>query len=155
MQRIKQNFNASAASAAPTSAFPASADLIDIGTELAKEHQDAFLRNDRDALRRICLAELNITPHSEDALMKTASLPTQLETVKTGGGYLLVHREGKHWLLPEFHILTRCTTNQPAKGIFSYQRENISTGELRRPAEVRAVGDLWEVVRLGVIAVPA
>jgi hypothetical protein len=155
MQRIQQDFNALAASATPTSAFPASANLIDIGTKLAKEHQDAFFRHDHAALRRISLAELNITPHSKDTLMKSTSRPTQLETVKTGGSYLLIHREGKHWLLPEFQILTRCTTNQPAMGIFSYQRENISTAELRRPAEVRAVGDIWEVVRLGIIAVPA
>jgi hypothetical protein len=41
-----------------------------------------------------------------------------------------------------------------AKGIFGLQREAISALELRRPAEVKPVGDLWEVVTLGVIAAP-
>lgn len=121
---------------------------------LVQEYQEAFYRSDRSALRRMLPDELNITQHSEDALMKTSSIPTQLEIVKTGGSYLLLHRDGHHWLVPEFQILTSFTTNQLAKGIFSYERENISTAELRRPAEVREVNGLWEVVNMGVIAVP-
>jgi hypothetical protein len=128
--------------------------IHDPETSLTDEYQEAFFRGDRSALRRMMPDELNITQHSEDALMKTASIPTQLEIVKTGGSYLLIHREGKHLLVPEFQILTSFTTNQLAKGIFSYQRENISIAELRRPAEVREVGGLWEVVTMGVIAVP-
>jgi hypothetical protein len=128
--------------------------IHDPATSLTNEYQEAFFRGDRSALRRMMPDELNITQLSEDALMKTASLPTQLEIVKTGGSYLLIHREGKHFLVPDFQILTSFTTNQLAKGIFSYQKENVSTAELRRPAEVRDVGCLWEVVTMGVIAVP-
>ena len=128
--------------------------LQDPATSLTNEYQEAFFRNDRSALRRMMSDELNITQHSENALMKTASIPTQLEIVKTGGSYLLIHREGRHLLVPDFQILTSFTTNQLAKGIFSYERENVSTAELRLPAEVRDVGGLWEVVTMGVIAVP-
>jgi hypothetical protein len=128
--------------------------IHDPATSLTDEYQEAFFRGDRSVLRRMMPDELNITQHSEDALMKTASVPTQLEIVKIGGSYLLIHREGKHLLVPDFQTLTSFTTNQLAKGIFSYQRENISIAELRRPAEVRDVGGLWEVVTMGVIAVP-
>jgi hypothetical protein len=128
--------------------------LDDPATSLTNEYQEAFFRGDRSALRRMMPDELNITQHSEDALMKTASLPTQLEIVKTGGSYLLIHREGRHLLVPDFQTLTSFTTNQLAKGIFSYERESVFTAELRLPAEVRDVGGLWEVVTMGVIAVP-
>jgi hypothetical protein len=126
----------------------------DPGESVAKDYQDAYFRNDRAALRRLMNEELNITQNSEDALMKTSSFPTQLEVVKAGGSYLLIHRAGRHWLVPEFQILSSFTTNQLAKGIFSYDREGISSAELRRPAEVRDLGGLWEVVVMGVIAVP-
>ncbi len=128
--------------------------LEDPATSLTNAYQEAFFRSDRSALRRMMPDELNITQHSEDALMKTASIPTQLEIVKTGGSYLLIHREGRHFLVPDFQILTSFTTNQLPKGIFSYERENVSTAEMRLPAEVRDVGGLWEVVTMGVIAVP-
>ena len=129
--------------------------LVDPAESIAVDYQDAFYRSDRSVLKRLMSEELNITQDSEDALMKSSSLPTKLEVVKTGGSYLLIQRDGRHWLVPEFQILTSFTTSQLAKGIFSYAKENISTAELRRPAEVRELGSLWEVVTMGVIAVPA
>jgi hypothetical protein len=138
-----------------TSLTPEEKPLVDPADSIAVDYQDAFYRGDRSVLRRLMSEELNITQDSEDALMKSSSLPTKLEVVKTGGSYLLIQRDGRHWLVPEFQILTSFTTSQLAKGIFSYAKENISTAELRRPAEVRDVGSLWEVVTMGVIAVPA
>jgi cytoskeletal protein RodZ len=130
------------------------ASSLNPGKLLASEYQEAFYRSDRTFLRRIITHELNITQTSEDILMKSAALPTQLEVVKTGGSYLLIQRDDKNWLVPDFQSLTSFTTNQLSKGIFTYIKEHISTAELREPAEVRECGFLWEVVSMGVIAVP-
>ena len=121
---------------------------------LVEEYQTAFFRGDRAALRNMSSDQLIITQSSEDYLMKTSVPPTQLEVVQNGGTYLLIRRDDRHWLVPEFQILTSFTTTQPAKGIFTYHRESISAAELRWPAEVKEVGGLWEVVNVGLIAVP-
>ena len=129
--------------------------LEDLVASMVIEYQTAFSRSDRPALRSMSSDQLNITWNSEESLVKTSILPTQLEVVQNGGSYLLVHRYDRHWLVPEFPILNSFTTVQPNKGIFAYQRENISTAELRWPAEVREMGGLWEVVNMGLIAVPS
>jgi hypothetical protein len=128
--------------------------LEDLVASLVEEYQTAFFRGDRSALRNMSSDQLNITQSSEDYLMKTSAPPTQLEVVQNLGTYLLIHRNDCHWLVPEFQILASFTTFQPARGIFAYERENISAAELRWPAEVREVGGLWEVVSMGIIAVP-
>lgn len=125
-----------------------------VAMSLAKHYQVAFHRNDRQALRRLASKQLNITQDSENLLMKSTGLPTRLEVVQNGGSYLLAQTDDSNWLVPEFQILSSFTTNQLAKGIFTYDRENISAAELRRPAEVREVGGYWEVVNTGIIAVP-
>jgi hypothetical protein len=129
--------------------------LKDLVASLVEEYQTAFFRGDRSSLRNMSSDQLNITQSSEDSLVKTSVLPTLLEVVQNGGSYLLISRDDRHWLVPEFQILTSFTTTQPAKGIFAYHRENISTADLRWPAEVREVGGLWEVVNMGLIAVPS
>ena len=129
--------------------------LGDLVASLVEEYQTAFFRGDRSALRNMSSDQLNITQSSEDSLVKTSVLPTLLEVVQNGGSYLLIRRDDRHWLVPEFQILTSFTTTQPAKGIFTYHRENISKADLRWPAEVREVGGLWEVVNMGLIAVPS
>jgi hypothetical protein len=126
----------------------------DLVASVVEEYQAAFFRGDRSALRIITSDQLNITQNSEDSLMKISTLPTQLEVVQNGGSYRLIHINNQHWLVPEFQILASFTANQLAKGIFNYDRENISAAELRWPAEVREVGGLWEVIAMGVIAVP-
>ncbi|WP_353079340.1 hypothetical protein, partial [Synechococcus lacustris] len=128
--------------------------LEDLVASLVEEYQTAFFRGDRAALRNMSSDQLIITQSSEDYLMKTSVPPTQLEVVQNGGTYLLIRRDDRHWLVPEFQILTSFTTTQPAKGIFTYHRESISAAELRWPAEVKEVGGLWEVVNVGLIAVP-
>ena len=139
----------------PALAVLGATSIVSIGTKLAKEYQDAFYRNDRTRLTRMSLSELNITQDSEDDLLKNGSSPTQFEVVKAGGSYYLIQSDQSHWLVPSFQILSHLKTNKPKKGIFNYSPASIARAELRRPAEVRAVGDVWEVVRLGVIAVPA
>jgi hypothetical protein len=128
--------------------------LEDLVASMVIEYQTAFSRCDRPALRSMTSDQLNITQSSEVSLMGTSVPPTQLEVVKNGGTYLLVHRYDRHWLVPEFLILSSFTTVQPNKGIFAYQRENISTAELRWPAEVKEINGLWEVISMGIIAVP-
>ena len=128
--------------------------LEDLVASLVQEYQTAFFRCDRPALRSMTSDQLNITRNSEESLVKTSILPTQLEVVQNGGGYLLICRDDRRWLVPEFPILSSFTTVQPNKGIFAYQRENISTAELRWPAEVKEINGLWEVISMGIIAVP-
>jgi len=128
--------------------------LEDLIASLVEEYQTAYFRGDRPALRNMSSDQLNITQSSEGSLMGTSVPPTQLEVVKNGGTYLLVHRYDRHWLVPEFQILTSFTTTQPAKGIFAYDREGVSKAELRRPAEVKEINGLWEVLSMGIIAVP-
>ena len=102
--------------------------------------------------------ELIVSGETADAWIRgVANVVPKLELVKGGGNYLLIRQTG-NWLFPTFQSMNRLSSNQPsprfAKGIFVLQREAISTPELRRPAEVKPVGDLWEVVTLGVIALP-
>jgi hypothetical protein len=99
--------------------------------------------------------QLNITLNSEEALMRSTNAPTQLEVVQTGGSYLLIQQDTKNWLVPDFQTLSSFTTNQLKKGIFTYIHEPISEAVLRRPAEVKDIGGLWEVVTMGVIAIPS
>ena len=128
-------------------------DLVD---HLVSEYHSAYLRRDHAGLLAMSSDhQFNITLDSEKSLLINRSFPTQLEVVKSGGSYLLIQRHERNWLVPEYQILTSFTTTQPAKGIFTYRPENVSTAELIRPAEVKQVGRLWEVVTMGIIAVPS
>ena len=128
-------------------------DLVD---HLVSEYHSAYLRRDHAGLLAMTSDhQFNITFDSEDSLSKNLGIPTQLEVVKSGGSYLLIQRHERNWLVPEFLVLTSFTNNKPAKGIFAYRPENVSTAELIRPAEVKQIGRLWEVVTMGIIAVPS
>ena len=119
------------------------------------KYQDAFSRDDRSALRQMVSDEMSITQDCEQALLRgTASASTQLQIDKQGGSYLLIRQDNKNWLVPTFLTLKSFTTIQPAKGLFVYERDNVSSAELRRPAEVREDRGVWEVVNMGVVAVP-
>jgi hypothetical protein len=63
---------------------------------VVEEYQAAFFRGDRSALRSITSDQLNITQNSENSLMKTSTLPTQLEVVQNGGSYHLIHINNQH-----------------------------------------------------------
>jgi hypothetical protein len=123
-------------------------------TSISADYMNAFFRNDQSTLRMMIHAELNITLKSEDDLMKSTTLPTQLEVARSTGSYLLIRRGGRHWLVPTFQVLKNFTTNQPAKGIFAYVKDSVPAVELRQPAEVNERGCVWEVVNMGIIAVP-
>jgi hypothetical protein len=119
------------------------------------KYQEAFSRDDRSALRQMVSAEMSITQDCEQALLRgTASASTQLQIDKQGGSYLLIRQDNKNWLVPTFLTLKSFTTIQPAKGLFVYEPDNVSSAELRRPAEVREDRGVWEVVNMGVVAVP-
>lgn len=120
------------------------------------EFHSAYLRRDYAGLLAMASGRhLNITSDSEASLVKMHGFPTQLEAVNSGGSYLLIQRHDRNWLVPEFSVLTGFRTSKPAKGIFTYRPENVSTAKLLRPAEVKQVGGLWEVVTMGIIAVPS
>ena len=120
------------------------------------KYQDAFSRDDRSALRQMVSDEMSITQDCEQALLRApASATTQLQIDKQGGSYLLIRQDNKNWLVPTFKTLKSFTTIQPAKGLFDYERDNVSSAELRRPAEVMEDRGVWVVVNMGVVAVPA
>lgn len=122
---------------------------------ITKEFQAAAQNRDRSLLRRITTAELNITSESEDSLIRgSVSHATQLRSVPGGGSYVLITVEERNWLFPTFLTLESFNTNQPAKGIFAYERQLVSSAELKLPAEVKEVGGLWEVVKQGIVIVP-
>lgn len=122
---------------------------------IIKDFQAATQNRDRSLLRRITTAELNITSESEDSLVRgSLSHTTQLRSVPGGGSYVLIAVETRNWLFPTFLTLESFNTNQPAKGIFTYERQLVSSAELKVPAEVREVGGLWEVVKQGTVIVP-
>ena len=133
-----------------------SAPTVDPAKELAAFFQEAFNRNDLSALSSMAPEEMNVTMETEDALCKSISpVKTRLNIVKGGGSYLLIHQGEKDWLIPTFLTFGGFLASQPSKGIFSYARESVATVELRLPAEVKEVGSVWEVVSMGVVAVPA
>ncbi|MEB3242353.1 MAG: hypothetical protein VKO44_01820 [Cyanobacteriota bacterium] len=146
-----------AAQSAPAAQAAAVAAPADLAASLAAQFQEAFQRNDRLALRAMADQEMNITARSEDALARrVGTVVTQLQVVDGGGSFLLIARDGSHWLVPSFQTLASYQTSQPAKGLFTYEREPaIATVELRRAAKVRESGGVWEVEAMGVVAVPA
>jgi hypothetical protein len=131
--------------------------LNDQSISIVSSYRNALNRGDRSLLRKIYTQQLVITDESEEALLNSFSSPTRLAAVGSGGSYLLVPSIddiGRAWILPDWRTLESFTNNRPNKGIFSYRTEaNLFLAELRQPAEVRQVGELWEVVTMGVIAV--
>jgi hypothetical protein len=139
-----------------SAALSAPAPTVDPAKALAAFFQEAFNRNDRSALQSKAPEEMNVTTETENALANpTANVTTRLEIVKGGGSYLLIHQGEKHWLIPTFSTLRGFLTSQPSKGIFSFEREINTNLELRLAAEVKEAGSVWEVVSMGVVAVPA
>jgi hypothetical protein len=135
--------------------LPIQAIPIETPYQLVSEYQQALDRGERSFPASLFLAELNITQAAEDALIRSSNVPTQLKTVPGGGSFLLVGgKDHRHWLVPSFNTLSSFKSNRPNKRIFSYEAQIVQTPELRQPAEVKQVGDLWEVVTMGVIAVP-
>lgn len=149
--------HATPAPTAPTALAAPVAAAADPAAGLAAQFQEAFQRNDRLALRAMADQEMNITARSEDALARrVGTVVTQLQVVDGGGSFLLIARDGSHWLVPSFQTLASYQTSQPAKGLFTYEREPaIATVELRRAAKVRESGGVWDVEAMGVVAVPA
>jgi hypothetical protein len=130
--------------------------IADPASVIADRYQDAVIRDDRSALRQMVSYEMSITQDSEQDLLRgTINSTTQLQIDKQGGSYLLICHDNKNWLVPTSLTLKSFTTIQPAKGLFVYERDNVSSAELRRPAEVREDRGVWEVVNMGVVAVPA
>jgi hypothetical protein len=139
----------------PTTLSAETTPKSDPAQELVAFFHDAFYRNDRSALRTLNPQELIITEDTENNLVRRiANTVTQLQIVNGGGSYFLIDKGGSHWLLPTFQTLIGFTSSQPAKGIFSFHPESVSRAELRYPAEIKEVGGLWQVINMGVVAIP-
>lgn len=122
-----------------------------------QQYQDALESGSKQALRQLQFKELNITSECENQLAKgTSGEGTRLETVVSGGSYLVICGQGRYWLFPTSQTLDSFSMNQPKKGIFTYEPEvSISRPTVRRPAEVREESEYWTVIEQGVISVPS
>jgi hypothetical protein len=127
---------------------------IDTAHTIAYKFQDAFVRGDHSELSRMISDDLTIKLNSNDVFEGKDFAVTQLQIVKGGGSYLLIHCNEKYWVVPTFNTLTSFTISQFAKGLFIYEPETIPSAQLRQPAEVKEVSGVWEVVTMGVVAVP-
>jgi len=126
--------------------------------ELTALYTAAVLSNDRNRIRSIAIAELNITQASEDALIRnTLNIDTQLEKVAGGGSYILISHGNKYWVCPTVQTLSSFSSYKPQKGLFNYEEvSTVSTAELKQAAEVTQINDgVWEVVSKGIVLVPA
>lgn len=130
----------------------------ELGCQVTALYLSAILSNDRNRIRSIAKAELNITQSSEEALTRaTTAVATQLQTVFGGGSYLLIEYGSKNWICPTVQTLTSFSAIKPLKGIFDYEGiTSVSTAELRQPAEAQQIRDgIWQVVSKGIVLVPA
>jgi hypothetical protein len=128
------------------------------GDQVKDLYTSAVLSNDRNRIRSITKAELNITQASEDALTRgTSIVSTQLQSVSGGGSYLLIECGSKYWVCPTVQTLTSFTTFKPHKGIFDYEEiASVSTAELKQPAEAEQIYEgVWQIVSKGIVLVPA
>lgn len=123
---------------------------------VCQQYQDALESGSKQALRQLQFKELNITSECENQLAKgTSGEGTRLETVVSGGSYLVICGEGRYWLFPTSQTLDGFSMNQPKKGIFTYEPEvSISRPTVKRPAEVREENEYWTVIEKGAISVP-
>jgi len=114
----------------------------------------AINNGDRQLLREHTTAQLNITSDSENALAMGRSQPTQLEEVTGGGSYWLAVIGDQAWLFPTELTLRGFLSVQPSKGLYSYEKQIISSPQLIEPALLRQDGNLWTVETLGRVAIP-
>ena len=114
----------------------------------------ALNNGDRQAVREHTTAQLNITSDSENALAMGRSQPTQLEEVTGGGSYWLAVIGDQAWLFPTELTLRGFLSMQPSKGLYSYEKQIISSPQLIEPALLRQEGNRWTVETLGRVAIP-
>jgi len=123
-------------------------------TNLIENICSAVDRNDRALLREMALHELNLVDDFEDEYLRRSNQKTQLQIAQDNGSYYLINCDERHWVIPSIRTLKNFSMNQPPKGIFNYEPQEIGSPRLRQPAEVREVSGLWEVVNMGIIVVP-
>lgn len=109
---------------------------------------------ERQQLREVANAELNITSESENALAMGRAIATELEEVPGGGSYLLVTLQGEHLLFPTDRTIKGFALVQPAKGLFHYEQLTIAQPQLIEPARLENRGTRWCIKSMGRIAVP-
>ena len=109
---------------------------------------------DRQPLREVATAELNINSDSENALAMGRAIATELEEVPGGGSYWLISLQSQNWLFPTDRTLKGFASAQPAKGIFYYEQQTIARPQLIEPALLEQCGAGWSVKTMGRIATP-
>ena len=109
---------------------------------------------DRQQLREVASAELNITSESENALAMGRAIATELEEVLGGGSYWLVSLQGEHLLFPTDRTIKGFAAAQPAKGLFHFEQQTIAHPQLIEPALLENHGTRWCIKTMGRIAVP-
>ena len=119
-----------------------------------KDLVNALNTGNRQQLREMITVRLNITSDSENALSIGRYQPTQLEVVGGGGSYWLAVISDQAWLFPTELTLKGFLSVQPDKGLYSYEKQIISSPQLIEPALLRQDGNLWTVETLGRVAIP-
>ena len=109
---------------------------------------------DRQQLREVASAELNITNESENDLAMGRAIATELEEVHGGGSYWLVSLQGEHLLFPTDRTIKGFAAAQPAKGLFHFEQQTIANPQLIEPALLENQGTRWCIKTMGRIAVP-
>jgi hypothetical protein len=123
-------------------------------TKLIENICCAVDRNDRALLLEMALHELNLVDDFEDEYLRRSNQKTQLQIAQDNGSYYLINCDERYWVIPSIRTLKNFSMNQPPKGIFNYEPQEIDSPRLRQPAEVREVSGLWEVINMGIIVVP-
>jgi hypothetical protein len=123
-------------------------------TKLIENICYAVDRNDRALLQEMALHELNLVDDFEDEYLRRSNQKTQLQIAQDNGSYYLINCDEQYWVIPSIRTLKNFSMNQPPKGIFNYEPQEIDSPRLRQPAEVREVSGLWEVINMGIIFVP-
>lgn len=114
----------------------------------------ALNSGDRQQLQDAAKAKLNINSASENAIATGRSMATELEEAPGGGSYWLVVLEAEHWLFPTDRTLKGFADAQPAKGLFSYEKQIIAKPQLIEPALLEPSGEVWIVKTMGKIGTP-
>ena len=119
-----------------------------------KDLVNALNTCNRQLLRDNITVRLNITSDSENAMSIGRYQPTQLEAVGSDGSYWMAVIGGQAWLFPTELTLKGFLSVQPDKGLYSYEKQIISSPQLLEPALLRQEGNRWTVETLGRVAIP-
>ena len=140
----------------PFSSVSASNQPLQIQTSADRQAEitTAFNNGDRQVIRTVSSAQLNITAASDNAIAIGHLLQTELEEVDAGGSYYLVCVGSESLLYPSEQTLRGFAEIRPSKGVFEYIKQAINAPQILSPARMDRSGENWCIQQTGRIAVP-